>query len=501
MPIEPAAAPVPDPPARRFSWKLIAGLVVAALLLLVIVPKILRSLHSVSTDDAYVNSYVTFVAPRVSGQVARVLVDDNNRVKKGDVLVELDPEPYRVQVSIRQAAVDNAQAEIAVAEASLHASVAQVRSARYKLTHSIEDVDNQIALIRSRAAAWEQAKASLALAQSEYDRSQSLLKTRVVSPEENERKREALDVAKAQVTQALESITQARVTLGLPAVPPEGKSLTDVPLDLDQSASSVREALADLLQSAAALGIAPASYNESPKEVIAEFYRRDPSGDVDRIYGSLIKEAPSLKRAESNLVTAQRNLEQAQLDLRYCTVTAEIDGVVTRRNVNLGNNVQVGQSLMAIRSLKEVWVDANFKETQLRDLRIGQRVNLEVDMYGGKKEFVGRISGFTMGTGSTLALLPAQNATGNFVKVVQRLPVRIDLVDYDPDKVPLFVGLSVEPTVDLGSTPEGPNAGNFLQEPLLPAAVPAVPAAPGPTVAPLATPAVPVATAAPSVSR
>jgi membrane fusion protein (multidrug efflux system) len=179
------------------------------------------------------------------------------------------------------------------------------------------------------------------------------------------------------------------------------------------------------------------------------------------------------------LLTAQRNLDQAKLDLSYCAIVAEIDGVVTNRNVNPGNNVQVGQSLMALRSLREVWVDANFKETELKDLRIGQRVDLKLDMYGGKHTFVGRISGFTNGTGSTLALLPAQNATGNFVKVVQRLPVRIDLIDYDPDKIPLFVGLSVEPTVDLRSTPDGPNAGEFLQAPLPSVPVPATPAAAG----------------------
>jgi membrane fusion protein (multidrug efflux system) len=138
--------------------------------------------------------------------------------------------------------------------------------------------------------------------------------------------------------------------------------------------------------------------------------------------------------------------------------------VVTRRNVNPGNNVQVGQSLMAIRSLSDIWVDANFKETQLRDLRIGQQVDLELDMYGGKRSFEGRISGFTNGTGSTLSLLPAQNATGNFVKVVQRVPVRIDVLNYEPDKLPLFVGLSVTPSVDLKAAPSGPNAGKFLQE-------------------------------------
>jgi membrane fusion protein (multidrug efflux system) len=138
--------------------------------------------------------------------------------------------------------------------------------------------------------------------------------------------------------------------------------------------------------------------------------------------------------------------------------------VVTRRNVNPGNYVQVGQSLMAVRSLKDMWVDANFKETELRELRIGQHVDLETDMYGTHQKFEGRISGFTMGTGSTLALLPAQNATGNFVKVVQRLPVRVDLVNYDPDNGPLFVGLSVEPVVDLNSPPTGANAGKFLQD-------------------------------------
>jgi membrane fusion protein, multidrug efflux system len=137
--------------------------------------------------------------------------------------------------------------------------------------------------------------------------------------------------------------------------------------------------------------------------------------------------------------------------------------VVTGRNVNPGNNVQAGQNLMAVRSLKEIWIDANFKETQLADLRIGQRVRCEVDMYGSRKEFEGRITGFTMGTGQTLSLLPAQNATGNFVKIVQRLPVRVELTDYDPDKAPLFSGLSVTPFVYYKEPPSGPHAGEILQ--------------------------------------
>ena len=177
----PAAPPSPQNPPRRFSWKLIAGAVLLVIVLLVAIPKVLHALHTTSTDDAYVNSYVTFVAPRVTGQVARVFVDDNNRVRKGDALVALDPEPYQVQVAIKQAAVDSAQADLVVANANIRAAIGQVRSARFKLVRAIEDVDNQVAVIRARAAAWEQAKATLVLAQAEFDRAQRLLSGKVVS--------------------------------------------------------------------------------------------------------------------------------------------------------------------------------------------------------------------------------------------------------------------------------------------------------------------------------
>jgi membrane fusion protein, multidrug efflux system len=457
--------PKPKPVRKRRPWRIIVAVVLAGLLIVFGIPAIDRAFNTVSTDDAYVNGYVTFVAPRVSGQVLHVLVDDNYRVRKGDVLVELDPEPFQVQVAIKQAAVDTARANVAVAEANVRALLGQARSNRYKLAHAIEDVDDQIALLRSRVATWDQEKATLVLAQQEFERSEHLLSTNVVSKEDYDQKRAALDVAKAQVAQALENVYQARVTLGLSAQPAEGKTLADVPADLDQTFSTVRQAQGDLLQTAAQLGLMPSSYTLTPKQLLDEFYRRDPTGNLDRIYAEIIKNAPTLKQAQQNVVQAQSDLDQANLNLRYCTVWAEIDGVITRRNVNPGNNVQVGQSIMAIRSLRDIWVDANFKETQLRNLRIGQHVDLELDMYGGKHRFEGRISGFTNGTGSTLALLPAQNATGNFVKVVQRLPVRIDLLNYDPDKLPLFVGLSVTPTVDLRTAPTGPSAGQYLQNP------------------------------------
>jgi membrane fusion protein (multidrug efflux system) len=471
-PSPPAPPPHPPAPARTGRRRLIVVIIIGAVILVLLIPRVIHAFHTVSTDDAYVNSYVTFVAPRVEGQVLRVLVDDNNRVKKGDLLVDLDPEPYQVAVAIKQAAVDSAQANLVATRASVQSQIGQVRSYRFQLDHAIEDVDNQVALLSARVATLDQAKAALVYAQAEFDRAKHLLDTKVISPEEYDLKREAIDSATAQVSQALESVHQTRAALGLPSEPPAGQPLTSVPPDLDQTFSSVRQAAGQLMEGAAQLGVTSSSYNLTPKQIVAEFYKRDPEGNIDKIYDKIIKEAPAIKQAETAVATAQRDLDQANLNLRYCKITAEIDGVVTRRNVNPGNYVQIGESLMAIRSLHDIWIDANFKETQLRDLRIGQHVDIEADMYGGRQHFQGRISGFTEGTGSTLALLPAQNATGNFVKVVQRLPVRVDLINYDPDKTPLFVGISVTPTVDLTSTPEGPNAGQFLQSAITPTPAP-----------------------------
>ena len=278
-PAEKAAAKVSK--KRRLRTVLIV--IGAIVLVFVIIPKAFHAWHTVSTDDAFVNSYVTFVAPRVSGQVARVFVDDNNRVKKGDVLVELDPEPFRVQVAIKQAAVDTAEANLVVAQATVRSQIGQARSLRFKLEHAIEDVDNQIALIRARVATWEQAKATAVLAQTEFERSRKLLETKVASKEEFDKARKEVDVANAQVKEALENVYQARAVLGLPAQPSDGKDLTDVPPNLDQTFSSVRQALGELMQSAAQLGVVASSYELTPRQVVEEFYKRDPGGDIYKI--------------------------------------------------------------------------------------------------------------------------------------------------------------------------------------------------------------------------
>jgi membrane fusion protein, multidrug efflux system len=461
---------VVTPPAQKPSGRrrIILGVIAIVVLVLTVVyggPAVLAILNSVSTDDAYVNGHVTFVAARVPGQVTKVWVDDNDRVNKGSILVQLDKEPYEIQVALKKAAYETAEAQLMATEDSVRGQVAQVRGNRFKLQHAIESVDNQIALLRANVAALETKRANLTRAKADYDRSIELQKTSgAIAPQEVDQRREAFSVAQAQVTQALEAVYQIRVQLGLPAKPEKADNLTEVPPDLDQNYSTVRQALAELMASVAPLGVFPPSYNASPKETIADFYRRDPNGDLDRIYARLIKASPDIKLAMAKRDQAKSDLDQANLNLRYCDVVAEIDGVITRRNVNPGNNVQAGEGLMAIRSLTEIWVDANFKETQLGNLRIGQHADLEVDMYGRRKTLHGVITGFTMGTGSTLALLPAENATGNFIKVVQRLPVRIDFTDYDPDTDPLFVGLSVVPYVWYkDKLADVPNSGKMLR--------------------------------------
>jgi membrane fusion protein (multidrug efflux system) len=441
------------------------GVTILVALAVVAAPWIVKLLNTVSTDDAYVNSHVTFVAPRVAGQVSRVLVDDNYRVKAGDLLVQLDKEPFQVQVALKRAAVAVAETDLAAAQAQVRGEIAQARANRFKLEHAIEEVDNQIANLRASVATLNSRKATLDLARANLKRGEELASSGGVSKEDLDQRRQNVKVDEAAVDQALQNIYAIRAGLGLKEQPSAGHDLSEVPDNLDQDFSTVREALATLLQSAAQFGYFPTSWDSTPKQAIAAFYKQDPQGNLDRIYSQLIPKAPAIKQGEAKVQQAKSDLDQALLNLRYCDIVSEIDGVVTRRNVNPGNNVQIAQSLMAVRSLTEIWIDANFKETQLGPLRIGQRAVCEVDMYGSKREFEGHITGFTMGTGETLALLPPQNATGNFVKIVQRLPVRIELTNYNPDQDTLFVGLSVTPYVYYKEPPNSkiPNAGQLLQ--------------------------------------
>ncbi len=462
---QPQAAEATSAGRRRRKWLLAVTVAALAAGGYFLVPWVETTLNTVSTDDAYVNGHVTFVAPWVKGQVVRVLVEDNARVKKGDLLVQLDKEPYLVAVRRRQAALDTAEAKLVQARATARAAVATARALRHKLQAAMQDVRGRAQELQADVASLAKYEANLEVAQREYERSQLLARRGgAASAEEVETRRGALLMSQSAVLSARENVRKTRAALDLPLEPPEGKGLGHVPPDLEQHHSSVRAALSQLVEAGAQLGIELPRDVETPAQLLARFHI-DPldSSRLEDFVRKLLEGAPGVRVARADVEQARADLAQAQLDLQYCDVVSEIDGVVTSRNVNPGNGVQAGQQLLAVRSLTEIWVDANFKETQLADLRIGQRVRCEVDMYGGKKEFEGRITGFTMGTGQTLALLPPQNATGNFVKIVQRLPVRIELTDYDPARAPLFVGLSVTPYVYYKEPPTGPHAGEVLQ--------------------------------------
>lgn len=332
---------------KKFLLGAIGALILAGALWFGI-PWVQTTLNTVSTDDAYVNGHVTFVAARVRGQVARVLVDDNNRVRKGDLLVELDKEPFQIAVAIKKAAVDTATADLQVAKAKVRGLEAEANSQRWTLQHAFENVDNQVALLRARIADVDKNKAELALAQLDFDRAAKLVVTNDIPRSEYDRRQAALLAARADVAAALADVRQIRASLGLPPRH-DGDDLGQVPPDLDQTFSSVLQAQAGVIQSAAQLGVIH-SFEETPKQMIDGFEKQ---GDIDSVFVRLAANAPDVKQAEARLEVARRDLDQAELDLRYCDVVAEIDGVITRRNVNPGDNVQVGQGLMAIRSLTD----------------------------------------------------------------------------------------------------------------------------------------------------
>ena len=316
--------------SRVWIWVGVAAALVVAVVFGA--PRIRESLDTVSTDDAYINGHVTFVAPRISGQVARVLVDDNVRVRKGALLVQLDRQPYQVQLDIAQASVDAAQSDLGAAQAQARGLASQIRSMRFNLDRAVEDVHNQVALLHSKVAFLESQKANLANAKSDYERAIPLVAPGAITQQELDHRKQAYLVVKAQVDEALQGVYQVRVSLGLPPIPEDPNNLAQTPVDLDQTFSLVRQAQASLLQAAAQLGVAD-SFNKSPKEMIADFYKRDPDGNIDRVFAQLLKDAPTVKQAESKLMQAQRKLDEAKLNLSYCDVVAEIDGVVTRRNV------------------------------------------------------------------------------------------------------------------------------------------------------------------------
>jgi membrane fusion protein (multidrug efflux system) len=391
----------PQPRPRRRRWKLRIGLVLSAVLLGVGGLFGWRYFSSYeSTDDAQVDAHLYPVSARIRGYVTRVNVDDNQYVKKGAVLVELDPTDYRVAVDQAQADLDTA---IASAE-SLHNDVPiTTTTTSSQLDSTAADVEKGraavIAAEKQLAAAnaqVDQAKANDVKAQHDLVRYKKLV-------DEEEVSRQTYDTALAAAQGTAASVTAA-------------KAIAD---SLQQSVAQARSGLAS----------AQANHRTAqtaPKQIAATRARA--------------------LSAQATVAQKRAALEQANLNLLYTRIAAPVDGLVNK-TVVLGLNVQPGQELLTVVPLDEVWITANFKETQLRHIHSGQRVDVYVDSTG--RTYHGHVDSIAGATGPLFSLFPPENATGNYVKIVQRVPTKIVIDPGQNSDRQLRPGVNVSPTVFL----------------------------------------------------
>lgn len=367
-----------------------------------------------TTDDAQIDGHIHPVSPRVTGTVVKLLVKDNQRVKAGDVLLVIDPQPYQV-------AVQRAKADVAEAEATRHANhtevpivtttssnqlssaMAGVEEAKAGLVSAEKQVGAAEAKRVTAAALVREAKAHADKAARDLERFRSLVEKEEISRQQFDAAMAAAaaskaqwEAAKAQEREAEEGVRVARSAL-------------------EQQGARVARAEAD----ARAAGSAP-------QQVAASRARAE--------------------SAAARVLQMKAALEGAELDLGHTVVRAPVDGVISQRNVELGQVAQAGQPLLAVVDLDNVWVTANYKENQLENMRPGQKAVVSVDAYGGRT-YRGHVDSIAAGTGAKFSLLPPENATGNYVKVVQRIPVKILIEKGQDAEQVLRPGMSVEPTV------------------------------------------------------
>ena len=367
-----------------------------------------------STDDAQVDAHMTMIASRIGGTVLKVSVDDNQVVEAGAVLVEIDPRDYQV-------AVDKAKAELADAEATAIAAQSNVpitsTSTESGVSTAQSSVDSAHSVIESAAKEVEVARARLTAAQS-----------RLREAEANAT-RSRRDVERLKGLLAKDEVSQQQYDAAVAAAEAQAAATDTVRAQIVEAEAAIRLAESHQVQAQAAESSARASLRNAqtgPEQVTAMRARAS--------------------SAQARVEQAKATLAQAELNLQYAVLKAPARGVVSRKNVNLGQVIQANQPLMSIVQTDQVWITANFKETQLNEMRPGQRVILSVDAYGGKK-FQGKVDSIAAATGARFSLLPPENATGNFVKVVQRVPVKIVLdTGQDPENL-LRPGMSVSPTV------------------------------------------------------
>jgi len=366
-----------------------------------------------STDDAQVDGHIAPISAKISGSVAQVLVNLGDRVQAGQVLVKLDPRDY-------QARVDQAKAAVAVAEAQAHAAEAGV-----PLTRS------------TTASGTTGASAQVAAAQADYERAQvaqqqastsgiATAQAQVAQAEANNQRAQA-DLARMRPLAAKQEISQQQFDSYVAAANVAAAQLRAAQEQVNASRQSAQNAAAAAQSALARVREAQAGLQQS----------RAGQQQVN-------VSAAQAASANAGIQQARANLAAAELDLSYASIGAPISGVVSAKSVEPGQIVQPGQGLMTIVPLNDVWVTANFKETQLRDVRPGQRAEVRVDMYGQSIE--GRVDSISGATGAKMSLLPPENATGNFVKVVQRIPVKI-VFDRLPNGVVLRPGMNVDATI------------------------------------------------------
>jgi len=375
--------------------------VVVAVLVLVSIGIWWHSTFTEDTDDAQVNGHLIQVSARINGQVLKVDVEENQVVKAGDVIAELDPADYQVAVENAEAVLASAQANAAAADVNVPITTVNTGS---NLSSAGADVSGTVAGVEQAQQQLEAAHARVTQAQANFTKAQADLARYKPLVEKDVISKQQFDAAVASADATKAAVADARAT--------------------EQAAGDgVKVARQRQAQAQASLKYA----ETGPQQVAAQSARA--------------------KQALAQVQQAQAQLDQAKLNLSYTRIVAPAAGIVTRKSVEIDQNVAAGQNLLTLVSLEDLWITANFKETQLRHMSAGQPVEIEVDATG--KTYSGKITQIGGATGSVLSLFPPENATGNYVKVVQRLPVRVDFTDLknqDPNHL-LRPGLSVEPKV------------------------------------------------------
>ncbi len=406
------APTVPAAPAGGSRVRIVVLVVLFVLLVAGAIAVYLHYQNRVSSDDANVDGHITAIAPKISGNVVEVAVLDNQAVKAGQVLVRIDPRDYQARVDQAKAALLEAESKLRSARVTVPMVDETTLSVNTGATAQLADAEAEV--VRARAA-WEQSTSSdLAFAEAN-------VRTRQASNE-----RAQADLARMQPLVDKAEISRLQFDAYTAAARVAASEL-----------QAARDKLASAQQDAtirkAALDAAQTKVKQAQAQVENSVANRK---QVD------VRQADA-GTAAASVGSYRASLEAAELMLSYTTIVAPIDGVVTRKSVEVGQIVQPGQGLMTVIPLEDTWVTANFKETQLADVRPGQKAEIHVDMYG--QSVTGHVDSIAGATGSRLSLLPPENATGNFVKVVQRIPVKI-LVDQTNGLI-LRPGMNVDVTI------------------------------------------------------